>query len=121
MRKLIVVAALLAFGAVAAPASLAAQGKGVAKSKDAPGKTKNVTPSAAIVVVRDVFSRNGYDVVRVEQVGGTQVVYYRRGNMGKGKGQGPLEKMIVRPSGNIVVFEGGPSGLLVDVRLKLGL
>jgi hypothetical protein len=65
--------------------------------------------------------KHGFTFVRVERVGGTQVVYYRRGNMGKGKGLGPVEKMIIRPSGDVVVLESAPSIVLVDVKLKLGL
>jgi hypothetical protein len=41
--------------------------------------------------------------------------------MGKGKGLGPVEKMIVRPRGELVVFEGAPSPVHIDVKLRLGL
>ncbi|HEU4995856.1 MAG TPA: hypothetical protein VFT29_13615 [Gemmatimonadaceae bacterium] len=119
MRTLFVIAVLASV--LATPDSALAQGKGPGNGKVPPGQAKKVTPSGAVVVIRDVFVHNGYDVVRVEQVGLTQVVYYRRGNMGKGKGKGPLERMVVRPSNNIVVFDGGPATLLVNVRLRLGI
>src|SRR5262245_6180821 len=109
MRSLLAVAILVL--ALATPSSAVAQGKAPGNGKVPPGQAKKVTPSGAVVVIRDVFGRNGYEVVRVEQVGVTHVVYYRRGNMGRGKGKGPLERMVVRPSNNIVVFEGGPANL----------
>jgi hypothetical protein len=119
MRRLLVLALFLSV--LATPGGLLAQGKGPDKGRVPPGQAKKVTPSGAVVVIRDVFGRNGYEVVRVQQVGVTQVVYYRRGNMGNGRGKGPVEKLVVRPSNDIVVFEGGPAGLLVNVRVKLGI
>ena len=64
---------------------------------------------------------NGYRVVRVEQAGLTRVIWYRRGNMGNGKGQGPLMKMVVRPSNGIVVFDSGPRTLIDLIKQRLGL
>ena len=109
-----------------APAVGRAQGRGAKNTpaqpeKSPPGQAKKVTTSSAVVAIREIFGRNGYDVLRVEAVKDAQVVYYRRGNMGRGKGQGPIEQMIVRPRNDIVVFEGGPSGLVVDIKLRLGL
>ena len=99
------------------PVEATAQGKGAAKDDS----KKRVTPSAAVVATRDILVKHGYNVVRVETVEGAQVIYYRRGNMGKGKGLGPIERMVVRPRGDLVVFDGGPSVVVVDVKLKLGL
>ena len=87
-----------------------------------PGQAKKqVTPAAAVVVSREVLVKHGFSVVRVEQVGVTQVIYYRRGNNGRGRGGGPMEKMVVRPSGQIVVFESTPAPVLADIKIKLGL
>jgi hypothetical protein len=118
MRRLATTAMLIT---LASSAPALAQGKGHGKNKVPPGHAKKVTPHGSIVVVRDVFVHNGFDVVRIEHVGVTEVVYYRRGNMGRGRGKGPLEHMIIRPSNDIIVFDGGPPTVLVDVRLKLGL
>jgi hypothetical protein len=60
-------------------------------------------------------------VVRIEHVGVTEVVYYRRGSNGRGRGHGPLQKMVVRPSGTIVVFEAAPAPILAEIRIRLGL
>jgi hypothetical protein len=87
-----------------------------------PGQAKKqVTPANAVVVSREVLVKHGFTVVRVEQVGPTQVIYYRRGNNGRGRGGGPMEKMVVRPSGQIVVFESTPAPVLADIKIRLGL
>lgn len=120
MRRILILALFVATSAVSHEAL--AQGKGGGKAKAAPGQAKKrVTASDAVVVTREILVKHGYQVVRVETVGATQVVYFRRGNMGKGKGLGPVESMVVRPSGEIVVFDRAPSIVLVDVKLKLGL
>ena len=98
----------------------AAQGKG--HGKVPPGQAKkHVTPAAAVVVTREVLVKQGFEVLRVEHIGVTDVVYYRRGNMGRGKGHGPIEHMVVRPSGTIVVFEAAPAPILAEIRIRLGL
>ena len=87
-----------------------------------PGQAKKqVTPAAAVVVSREVLVKHGFTVVRVEQLGNAQVIYYRRGNNGRGRGGGPMEKMVVRPSGQIVVFEATPAPVLADIKVRLGL
>ena len=86
-----------------------------------PQAKKQVTPATAVVVSREVLVKHGFSVVRVEQVGATQVIYYRRGNNGRGRGGGPMEKMVVRPSGQIVVFESTPAPVLADIKVRLGL
>jgi len=82
---------------------------------------KRVTTSQAVVVTRDVLVSNGYRVVNVVPSGTTQVIYYRRGNNGRGRGLGPVEKMIVRPSGSTVIVESAPKNVLLDIRVRLGL
>jgi hypothetical protein len=80
-----------------------------------------VAPDRAISVTREVLVRQGYEVVRITTVGDDRVIYYRRGNMGRGKGKGPLVKMIVRRVENRVVFVDTPDGILVDINLRLRL
>jgi hypothetical protein len=72
-------------------------------------------------VSRDILVAHGYQVVRVETVEHAHVIYYRRGNNGRGRGLGPVERMIIKPAGEIVVFESAPSKVLVDINLRLGL
>jgi hypothetical protein len=97
---------------VAAP--LATQGKG-------PKKEFVVAPNRAISVTRDVLVHQGYEVIRIETVKNDEIVYYRRGNMGKGKGKGPPMKMVIRRVENRVVFVDTPDAILVDINVKLRL
>ena len=92
-----------------------AQGKGKGPKHYA------VTTDRAVSVTRTVLVRQGYDVVRVERVGTTQVVYYRAGNRGRGKGKGPLEKMVIRTVDRRIVFEQTPPAILVDIDVNLKL
>jgi len=112
-----------AFLVLSAVSPVLAQGKGHATARGLPpGQAKKqVTPAQAIVVSRDVLLLHGFEVVRVETIRTGQVIYYRRGNNGRGRGLGPVEKMIVRPSGSTVVFEAAPAKVLVDIRVRLGL
>src|SRR6476646_10245170 len=115
------VAAFLVLSAAVSP--VLAQGRGHATARGLPpGQAKKqVTPAQAVVVSRDVLVLHGFEVVRVETIKTGQVIYYRRGNNGRGRGLGPVEKMIVRPSGSTVVFEAAPAKVLLDIRVRLGL
>lgn len=124
-------ATALALGLMIAPGA-AAQGHGHGREgrehghekseHEPPGQAKKhvVTMDRATVVTRDMLVKHGYEVVRVEWVRGTQVVYYRRGNHGRGWGRGPVEKMIIRPEPDRVVFESAPPKVLVDINVQLG-
>jgi hypothetical protein len=118
-RHLVTVAIL----AAASVSPAVAQGRGHGESKGLPpGQAKKlVTPGQAVVVSRDVLVSHGFQVVRVETIKTGQIIYYRRGNNGRGRGLGPVEKMIVRPSGSTVVFESVPDKVLIDIRVRLGL
>jgi hypothetical protein len=91
-----------------------AQGKGK-------GKHYGVSADRAMSATRIVLERQGYEVVRVVHERDVQVIYYRRGNKGRGKGHGPMERMVIRTVERRVVFEEVPSGLLVDIDLELKL
>ena len=107
----------LILGALAlSPAPAHAQGKG--KGKD---KHYTVSTDRAVSVTRTVLVRQGFDVVRIERVGATQVVYYRAGNYGRGKGKGPLEKMVIRTVERRVVFEDVPPAVMIDIDVNLKL
>ncbi|MFL5496264.1 MAG: hypothetical protein ACJ8DJ_11285 [Gemmatimonadales bacterium] len=105
----------LVLGALALSAAPAhAQGKG----KD---KHYAVTSDRAVNVTRTVLVRQGFDVVRIERVGVTQVVYYRAGNHGRGKGKGRLERMVIRTVDRRVVFEDVPPAVMIDIDVNLKL
>jgi hypothetical protein len=114
--------ALAALVIAFAPALASAQGKSK-EVKAKPYATKKVRPSTdrAIVVTREVLVKHGFEVVRIMEVDGTRVVYYRRGNMGRGRGKGPVERMIIRPAPDRFIFEAAPRGVTVDINVRLGL
>jgi hypothetical protein len=82
---------------------------------------KHVTTSQAVIVTRDVLVTNGYQIVNVVPSGATQVIYYRRGNMGRGRGLGPVQKIYVVPSGEVVRFTSVPEPLLTTILRRLGM
>ncbi len=100
------------FGIAAAPVQ--AQGKGKAKHYA-------VSSDRAVSVTRTVLVEQGYRVVRVERVGATRVIYFRRGNNGRGKGKGPLQRMVIRTVRDRVVFEEAEPSVLVNIDVKLKL
>lgn len=103
-------AAVAALTLSAAP--LAAQGK---------SKRYAVSEDRAVTVTREVLVAQGYNVVEVESKGTEQIVYYRLGNKGKGKGQGKLQKMVIKREAESVVFVDTPSSILVDINVRLKL
>jgi len=106
----IVFVALL--GAAAAPAQ--AQGKGKAKHYV-------VSSDKAVSVSRTVLIEQGYQIVRVERSGPTRVIYFRRGNNGRGKGKGPIQRMVIRTTRERVFFEEVEPSVLIDIDVKLKL
>jgi hypothetical protein len=100
-----------------------AQGKGANKPGHLPpGQAKkHVSLTQAVAVTRETLVVHGYQVIRVERLGSTEIIYYRRGNNGRGRGWGPTERMVVRPAGTVVVFEAAPPKVLIDINVKLGL
>ena len=90
-------------------------------AKEAKHARRVVTVDHALVTTREVLVARGYTVTRVERAGATQVVYFYRGNRGRGRGHGPVERIVVRPAGDVVIFDTGPSIVLADIRLRLSL
>lgn len=102
-----------------------AQGKSKESSPVIPGasnrkKVKVMSTGDAVVVAREVLVKHGYEVVRVDVVKDTRVIYYRAGNRGRGKGKGKLEKIVVRREPDRVVFVDAPSKVLVDINVRIG-
>jgi hypothetical protein len=98
---------------------------GTAASAQAQGKSKDkhyiVSGDRAVSVTRTVLVHRGYQVVRIQRVGATHVVYYRRGNMGRGKGKGPVQRMVIRTVRDRVTFEEADPGVMIDIDVKLKL
>jgi hypothetical protein len=112
-------------------APLAAQGKGHEEDRgNGRGRGEErghgpkryaVAPDRAVIITREVLVRQGFEVDRVETVGNDQVVWYRAGNRGRGRGKGPPVRMVIRrdPVANKVVFLETPSPILVDIDVRL--
>ncbi|MEO5567036.1 MAG: hypothetical protein ABIR92_01000 [Gemmatimonadaceae bacterium] len=107
-------------GAVVANKGAVVSDKKTAKRADKAAR-KRVTSSQAVIVTREVLLSNGYQIVNVIPSGTTQVIYYRRGNRGNGRGLGPVERIHIVPAGDIVRFQSVPDPLLSTILRRLGL
>ncbi|HEY7408313.1 MAG TPA: hypothetical protein VH638_08615 [Gemmatimonadaceae bacterium] len=83
-------------------------------------KVKVISTSDAVIVARETLVKHGYEVVRVDIVEDTRIIYYRLGNRGRGKGKGRLQKIVVRREPERVVFVDAPRAVLVDINVRLG-
>ena len=120
--RLVLITAVTA-GLWLAGGAAAAQGAGDRKAPPAAGnkkKVKVVSTNEAVVVARDILIKHGYEVVRVDVVENTRVIYYRVGNRGRGRGHGRLQKIVVRREPERVVFVDAPRAVLVDINVRLG-
>ena len=82
-------------------------------------KKYKVSTDRAIVTTRQVLTRQGFEVIRIEERGVDRIVWYRQGNRGRGKGKGPPLKMVIRRDVDRVVFMETPPAILVDIDLRL--
>lgn len=116
--------AIAVAGLSLAGGTAAAQGNGDWKAPPGAGNKRKVTlPSTnnAVAVAREMLVKHGYEVVRVDIVEDTRVIYYRLGNRGRGRGRGRLQKIVVRREPERIVFVDAPRVVLVDINVKLGL
>ena len=121
IRRMLMVALLVAV------TPLAAQGRGHENDQgNGPGrghgpKRYAVPTDRALGVTREVLVKQGFEVIRVEAGGNDQVVWYRAGNRGRGRGKGPPVKMVIRrdPVAHSVVFLETPSDILVNIDVRL--
>ena len=78
-----------------------------------PGQAKKIyRADDGVVVLRDVFGRRGYTVVRTRADGDARYVYY-------GLGDGPIRRAVVRPGEERLVFANVPTTLLREVVARL--
>jgi len=120
LRKLTGLAAvtLAVLALSAAPAG--AQGKSKANHKQ-DNDHSGVTLELAISATKDVLVKQGFEVVRIETQGEKQIVYYRAGNQGKGKGKGPPMRMVVERVSNRIVIADAPDDIRLEIGIKLGI
>ncbi|MGH7612729.1 MAG: hypothetical protein ACREMW_01630 [Gemmatimonadales bacterium] len=84
-------------------------------------KRYKVSTDRATVATREVLVRRGFEVIRIEERGVDRIVWYRQGNMGRGKGKGPPLKLVIRRDVDRVVFLEAPPAILVDIDVRLRL
>ena len=78
-----------------------------------PGQAKKLyRPDEGVVVLRDVFGRNGYTVVRTATDGDMRYVWYRTRD-------GVLRRAIVRPGTERLSFTNVPALVLREVLARL--
>jgi len=111
--------ALLAALALSATPALA-QGKGKNDKKPAADHS-GVSVELALSATKDVLVKQGFEVVRVESQGDKQIVYYRAGNQGKGKGKGPPVRMVIERVNDRIVLQDAPDELRIEIGVKLGI
>ncbi len=107
----------LTIAAVLSLAAAPAHAQNKAKHK---GKHYVVSSERAVSVTRTVLVGRGYEVLRVEQVGPTRVVYYRLGKKWR-KGRRPVHRMVIRTVDQRVFFEEAEPSVLVDIDVRLKL
>jgi hypothetical protein len=102
-----------------------AQGNSRPDRSGAPGsgnkqKVKVISTNEGVTIAREILVKHGYEVVRVDLVGDTRVIYYRVGNRGRGRGKGPVRRIVVRREPERIVFVDAPRVVLVDINVRLG-
>jgi len=92
-----------------------------AEAQKPKNQVSDVSTHHALGVTKEVLVRQGYDVVRVDVAGDDQVVYYRRGSMGNGKGKGPVQRLVIRRVESHLVFVDTPDTILAAIIERLRL
>ncbi len=103
---------------VLTPAHAQSRGQGQNKAKK---DKETVSIEIAITATRDVLREKGFDVVRIEQEDDFQIVYYRRGNRGRGRGGGPVERLVIRWTPERVEVRDAPDEIRIGIEVKLGI
>lgn len=99
----------------------AGQGRGQGPSKKDKESKAPITVEFAVGAAREVLVAQGFEVFRVEVHDDYQVVHYRAGNNGRGRGHGPPAKLVIRQSETRVVLEEATPDLRLEIEVKLGI
>ena len=97
-----------------------AQDRGRGQNKANKDKA-TVSVEVTITATRDVLREQGFDIVRIEQEDDFQIVYYRRGNRGRGRGGGPVERLVIRWTPERVEVRDAPDEIRIGIEVKLGI
>ena len=104
--------------AVLTPAHAQSRGQGQNKARK---DKETVSIEVAITATREVLTEKGFDVVRIEQEADFQIVYYRRGNRGRGRGGGPVERLVIWWTPERVEVRDAPDEIRIGIEVKLGI
>ncbi len=78
-----------------------------------PGQAKKYYRSVqGVPVMREVFLRHGYTIVRTQPYGTSQYVYYRQAN-------GPIQRAVILPGTTQLGFQNVPQQLLQEILARL--
>jgi hypothetical protein len=78
-----------------------------------PGQAKKYyRASQGVPVMREVFLRHGYTVVRTQPYGTSQYVYYRQAN-------GPIQRAVIYPGSSQLGFQNVPQTLISEILARL--
>ena len=78
-----------------------------------PGQAKKYyRASQGVPVMREVFMRHGYTVVRTQPYGSSQYVYYRLAN-------GPIQRAVIVPGTTQLGFQNVPQTLIQEILSRL--
>lgn len=78
-----------------------------------PGQAKKYyRASEGVPVMREVFLRHGYTVVRTQPYGTSQYVYYRQAN-------GPIQRAVIVPGTTQLGFQNVPQTLIAEILSRL--
>jgi hypothetical protein len=78
-----------------------------------PGQAKkHYYASQGVPVMREVFLRHGYTVVRTQPYGTSQYVYYRQAN-------GPIQRAVIYPGTSQLGFQNVPQTLIQEILARL--
>ena len=97
-----------------------AQDRGRGQNKANKDKA-TVSVEVTITATRDVLREQGFDIVRIEQEDDFQIVYYRRGNRGRGRGGGPVERLVIWWTPERVEVRDAPDEIRIGIEVKLGI
>ena len=92
-----------------------------AAAQDKAKKSFSVSADLVLDATKLALVEEGYDVVKLDQQEELLVVYYRRGNMGKGKGKGPMERMVIRRQRDVIIIEEAEPSILLKIQVTLNL
>lgn len=118
-RALCTAAALVALLAGGASPAWSQQKQQGGKKKEAASPA--ITLDVAFSATKEILIGHGFEVVSVETKPDRQIVTYRAGNRGNGRGKGPPVRLVIRRVDDRIVLDDAPETVRLEVAVKLGI